>query len=697
MWNFFSRESPKLFSYDIIETFPLIPGSYCNLCKGISKAEKEVVSIFSFDKKTGNSEEYELTKRFLRRLKTLRHPGIVTFLDSFENEDHLYIVTEYVEPLLPYLEKSKDTEVNALYIPWGIMNIVRAVSFLNEDGKLRHNNLSATAVFVTEAGVWKLADLGYVTELNALYPTKDSYTHKYDPPEIVKSRSGPISSPWAIDSWGLGILVWEVYNGKIVEAQNLKKINNVPSNLKPIYCEMVAAKAEKRPSTISILKRCSQHGEYFSNVLIKTLSFLEEIHLKAKEDVNIFFKDLMPLLEKIPKNVAQHLVLQQIIRAYEFGNEGSYLVPPFLKISESMEETQYQKTVVPFIVKLFMSNDRATRSNLLQNLEQYIDKLPTSVINDTLFPLLVNGFIDANPRIREQTVKAMVDVVPKLSRKNIDDEVLRHLARLQSKDEHGGIRTNTTVCLGKIAHCLHPSNRSAVLMSAFLRSLLDPFPPVRNAGILALAVCQQYFSLQDVGKKILPALCVLTLDPELSVRENTFRTIKGYLGKLEKVSENPSLKEEMEKEALSSKAYVVGTWAEWAVTAIASKFSAKMGDTKATNQDMASKESATGSLSSRDIHNQLPDVEKTPFASEERIVYSESIIYDDKTNFEEPSSLEEESGWDDGTWLSLSDNEETNSSNTDDNRKPKTSFRSTEDNHKRPCSGPMKLGTKIPR
>lgn len=65
----------------------------------------------------------------------------------------------------------------------------------------------------------------------------------------------------------------------------------------------------------------------------------------------------------------------------------------------------------------------------------------------------------------------------------MDDEVLRHLARLQSKDEHGGIRTNTTVCLGKIAHCLHPSNRSAILMSAFLRSLLDPFPPVRNAGI----------------------------------------------------------------------------------------------------------------------------------------------------------------------------------------------------------------------
>lgn len=70
---------------------------------------------------------------------------------------------------------------------------------MNEDGKLRHNNLSAAAVYVTEAGVWKLGDLGYVTELNAPYPTKYSHAFKYDPPEILKSRSGSKSSPWLVD------------------------------------------------------------------------------------------------------------------------------------------------------------------------------------------------------------------------------------------------------------------------------------------------------------------------------------------------------------------------------------------------------------------------------------------------------------------------------------------------------------------
>lgn len=64
-------------------------------------------------------------------------------------------------------------------------------------------------------------------------------------------------------------------------------------------------------------------------------------------------------------------------------------------------------------------------------------------------------------------------------------------------------------------------------------------------GVLALAATQQYFLLSEVATRILPALCQLTVDPEKSVRDNVFRTIKGFLGKLEKVSEDPGLRESM--------------------------------------------------------------------------------------------------------------------------------------------------------
>lgn len=58
-----------------------------------------------------------------------------------------------------------------------------------------------------------------------------------------------------------------------------------------------------------------------------------------------------------------------------------------------------------------------------------------------------------------------------------------------------------------------------------------------------MAATQQYFLLSEVAARILPALCQLTTDPEKNVRDSVFRTIKGFLGKLEKVSEDPSLRE----------------------------------------------------------------------------------------------------------------------------------------------------------
>lgn len=67
------------------------------------------------------------------------------------------------------------------------------------------------------------------------------------------------------------------------------------------------------------------------------------------------------------------------------------------------------------------------------------------------------------------------------------------------------------------------------------------------AGILALAATQQYFLLSEVANRILPALCSLTADPEKSVRDPAFKTIRGFLGKLERVSEDPTLRESMGK------------------------------------------------------------------------------------------------------------------------------------------------------
>lgn len=47
-------------------------------------------------------------------------------------------------------------------------------------------------------------------------------------------------------------------------------------------------------------------------------------------------------------------------------------------------------------------------------------------------------------------MKAVLTVISKLSDRVVNRELLRYLAKT-SNDEQPGIRTNTTICLGKIA------------------------------------------------------------------------------------------------------------------------------------------------------------------------------------------------------------------------------------------------------
>ena len=83
-----------------------------------------------------------------------------------------------------------------------------------------------------------------------------------------------------------------------------------------------------------------------------------------------------------------------------------------------------------------------------------------------------------------------------------------------------------------------------------MRALKDPFPPARQAGILAMAATQHFYHMNEIGNRLLPSLCPMTRDPEKSVRDQTFKAIKGFLDKLEKLSEDPALQEDMGKSLL---------------------------------------------------------------------------------------------------------------------------------------------------
>ena len=110
-------------------------------------------------------------------------------------------------------------------------------------------------------------------------------------------------------------------------------------------------------------------------------------------------------LDDFPQNLCLFLILPQLLNAYEFGNAGSSVLAPLFKLGKMLEEAEYQKKIIPIVVKLFSSTDRTTRMRLLQQLHLFIEHLSPGVINDQLFPHICQGFNDSSPAIREHTIR----------------------------------------------------------------------------------------------------------------------------------------------------------------------------------------------------------------------------------------------------------------------------------------------------
>ncbi|XP_054706089.1 N-terminal kinase-like protein [Uloborus diversus] len=515
----------------------------------------------------------DMAKLAVKRTKTLRHPSILSYVDSLETDKFIYLVVEPVEPLEVHLSKTTSTsEQKQFAISWGLHQIATGISFLNKDCQLCHHNICLGSIFVDRAGEWRLFGLEYVTPAAEPPPIKVLPSLKnYNPPEC-EAPTKQDCPPWASDSWGLGCLIWESFNGRLQKTSLLKAPGKIPSSLTPFYCELVCANPKSRPNALTFLKKASKGKGFFKNKFVETMLFLSEIHIKDNEEKINFFNKLSSSLDAFPQDVCLYKILPELINAFEYGNAGSSVLSPLFKLGKLLSEEDYQKKVVPCVVKMFSSKDRATRVKLLQQVEQFIDHIQPSVVNSQIFPNVAQGFLDTNPTIRDHTIKCMVYLAPKLNYQNLNEEMLKHFARLQSKDDQGGIRTNTTVCLGKIASYLHPQTRKKVLISAFLRALRDSFPPARAAAILALSATEHYYSVNDCATKVLPALCHFTVDPEKSIRDQTFKAIGGFLSKLEKVSEDPTLLEKLEKELeTTGPASIAASWTSWAVTSLTDK------------------------------------------------------------------------------------------------------------------------------
>ncbi|XP_046671260.1 SCY1-like protein 2 [Homalodisca vitripennis] len=218
-------------------------GLQWKIYSGYKKSTRQEASIFVFEKRqlerwTKQDREDILSslKRGAAQLTRLRHPQVlVVHHPCEESRDSLAFATEPVfASLANVLGKSENTpsppnlllknyKLFDVEIKYGLLQVGEGLSFLHNDAKILHHNLTPENIVINQQGAWKIFGFDFCilnaqpAAATAVWPWHQYKTDvhplaqpelDYLAPECGLSESNSAAS----DMYSLGVLITALYN-----------------------------------------------------------------------------------------------------------------------------------------------------------------------------------------------------------------------------------------------------------------------------------------------------------------------------------------------------------------------------------------------------------------------------------------------------------------------------------------------------
>ncbi|KAH9037090.1 armadillo-type protein [Lactarius pseudohatsudake] len=550
------------------------------------------VSVFEF-----NSQKWRnllpVAQNALRRLRVTRHPDILKFMDAVEADGTIYIMTERVKPLSAELSSLEATSMKDKqdWILWGLHRITVALSFVHTSCNAAHGGFE---LFSDPA------------EQNAVLVTYAGDLNIYRMPENEKGgwaalKDGPIA---AIDAYALALLIFNLFNPGVSHPSFLDPPYNppqpsvrgaIPPSIWPSFKKMLNPNPKGRITPKALLdvgmaESLGESGGFFGgNRLFKICEGLGNFGLMTDGERATLLRMIKDVTPTLPPTFSTRLILPALLNSLSLTTmttSAPSIVPLVVQLGSYALPDEYKTLVLEPLVKLFSNPDRGTRMALLDALPEFADKLDKQMVSDKIWPNLQTGFTDTIPVLREATVKAIGLLSDKFTERILNNDLLRHLARLQS-DLEPPIRTNSIILIGRLGPTLGPNTRRKVLGAACAKALKDSFPPARVAALMTCMACANLFDIEELAGRVVGLVAGALVDKEKIVRDQAFKAVAMLVQILEEhaakmpetavVGDGPTLglstpNGGAEATLVSSAAGAAGALAGWAISSIGKKF-----------------------------------------------------------------------------------------------------------------------------
>ena len=183
---------------------------------GIHKKTQQQVAVKIINKDSIKTiEDKELVRIEIGILKLCHHPNVVRLLDHLENEDYIFIVTEYIEGgTLGQYFKKRNFNFSERQASSIMSQIANGVKYLHKYG-IVHRDLKPDNIMITQQndfGIIKIMDFGLSKIVSTQEKMVDGYgTLSYVAPEVL------LRTPYnkEVDIWSMGVILYYMLCGHL--------------------------------------------------------------------------------------------------------------------------------------------------------------------------------------------------------------------------------------------------------------------------------------------------------------------------------------------------------------------------------------------------------------------------------------------------------------------------------------------------
>ena len=272
-------------------------------------------AIKTIKKDLFNPYNIQSIKREIDILRSLDHSNIVKYFETYEDENYLHIVMEYIpgDNLFQVLTEKLNRKLTERQISKIMSCLLKAVLFLHHNGII-HRDIKPENIVFSDTGNFKslkLIDFGLSIQQNARKEKRRVGTPYYMAPEMISGNFVKES-----DVWSIGVIMYILVTGKQPFSGKTKeevydKVKNGKYDFKTLYyskCSNLVKDLIKKilvtePDKRMTIEACLEHSWFkqFENDKNINLAFSEEIvnSLKQFQNQNLLQKEIRYYLAKL--------------------------------------------------------------------------------------------------------------------------------------------------------------------------------------------------------------------------------------------------------------------------------------------------------------------------------------------------------------------------------------------------------------